>query len=74
MKPPEHERGAALLTVGITSIVLVTTWGGTEYAWTSARIMELIGIGVAALVGFALLILRQPKHRDPTSGDDGARV
>ncbi|MCW7945523.1 transporter [Streptomyces hygroscopicus] len=44
--------GAALLTVGITSIVLVTTWGGTEYAWTSARIMELTGIGVAALVGF----------------------
>ncbi|MEU3662184.1 MDR family MFS transporter [Streptomyces sp. NPDC032940] len=44
--------GAVLLTVGITAIVLVTTWGGTEYAWTSARIMELIGIGVAALVGF----------------------
>ncbi|WP_399887042.1 MDR family MFS transporter [Streptomyces sp. BBFR51] len=44
--------GAALLTVGITAIVLVTTWGGTEYAWTSARIMELIGIGVVALVGF----------------------
>jgi EmrB/QacA subfamily drug resistance transporter len=44
--------GAGLLTVGITSIVLVTTWGGTEYAWGSARIMELIGIGVAALVGF----------------------
>ncbi|MFI9611501.1 MDR family MFS transporter [Streptomyces sp. NPDC052023] len=44
--------GAALLTVGITAIVLVTTWGGTEYAWTSAVIMELIGIGVAALTGF----------------------
>ncbi len=44
--------GAALLTVGITATVLVTTWGGTEYAWTSARIMELIGIGVATLVGF----------------------
>ncbi|WP_227025871.1 MDR family MFS transporter [Streptomyces fodineus] len=44
--------GVALLTVGITSIVLVTTWGGTEYAWTSARIMELISIGVAALTGF----------------------
>ncbi|MEU4046753.1 MDR family MFS transporter [Streptomyces antibioticus] len=44
--------GAVLLTVGITSVVLVTTWGGTEYAWTSARIMELIGIGVAALIGF----------------------
>ncbi|MET8801109.1 MDR family MFS transporter [Streptomyces sp. NPDC004546] len=44
--------GVALLTVGITAIVLVTTWGGTEYAWTSARIMELTGIGVVALIGF----------------------
>jgi len=44
--------GAALLTVGITAIVLVTTWGGTEYAWSSAVIMELIALGVAALVGF----------------------
>ncbi|GAA1428083.1 MDR family MFS transporter [Streptomyces thermospinosisporus] len=44
--------GVVLLTVGITAIVLVTTWGGTEYAWTSARIMELCAIGVAALIGF----------------------
>ncbi|WP_434594363.1 MDR family MFS transporter [Streptomyces sp. A5-4] len=44
--------GAALLTVGITAIVLVTTWGGTEYAWSSAIIMELIAIGVASIVGF----------------------
>ena len=29
---------------------------------------------VVSLVGFALLVLRQPAHRDPTSGDDGARV
>ncbi|MFG3551992.1 MDR family MFS transporter [Streptomyces sp. NPDC047725] len=46
--------GALLLTLGITAIVLVTTWGGTEYAWTSARIMELSAIGVVALVGFVL--------------------
>lgn len=44
--------GAVLLTLGITAIVLVTTWGGTQYAWTSARIMELIAIGVVALIGF----------------------
>ncbi|MDX6361499.1 MAG: hypothetical protein QOC85_502, partial [Streptomyces sp.] len=50
--------GAGLLTVGITSIVLVTTWGGSEYAWGSARIMELIGIGVAALVGFLFVQTR----------------
>ncbi|MFI1567747.1 MDR family MFS transporter [Streptomyces sp. NPDC020490] len=54
--------GVGLLTVGITSIVLVTTWGGTEYAWTSARIMELIGIGVAALVGF---VFWQTKAAEP---------
>ncbi|MEU8972716.1 MDR family MFS transporter [Streptomyces monashensis] len=44
--------GVILLTVGITSIVLVTTWGGSQYAWTSARIMELIAIGVVTLGGF----------------------
>ncbi|MFJ9869419.1 MDR family MFS transporter [Streptomyces sp. NPDC101165] len=54
--------GVVLLTVGITSIVLVTTWGGTEYAWTSARIMELIGIGVAALIGF---VFWQTKAAEP---------
>ncbi len=50
--------GAALLTVGITSIVLVTTWGGSEYAWGSAVIIELIGTGVAALVGFVFVQTR----------------
>ncbi|TGB05712.1 MDR family MFS transporter [Streptomyces sp. MZ04] len=54
--------GAALLTVGITSIVLVTTWGGTEYAWDSAVIMELIGIGVASLIGFLFV---QTKAAEP---------
>jgi len=54
--------GVVLLTVGITSIVLVTTWGGTQYAWTSARIMELIGIGVASLIGF---VFWQTKAREP---------
>ena len=29
---------------------------------------------VVSLLGFALLVLRQPAHRDPTSGDDGARI
>ncbi|WP_055697757.1 MDR family MFS transporter [Streptomyces silaceus] len=47
--------GAALLTVGISALVLVTTWGGSEYAWGSAVIMELIAIGVVALIGFLLV-------------------
>ncbi|MFI9586489.1 MDR family MFS transporter [Streptomyces sp. NPDC052236] len=44
--------GAALLTVGITSIVLVTTWGGTEYAWGSAEILALIALGAVSLATF----------------------
>ncbi|MEU6993092.1 MDR family MFS transporter [Streptomyces sp. NPDC046465] len=54
--------GAALLTVGISALVLVTTWGGSEYAWSSAVIMELIAIGVASLIGF---ILVQKKAAEP---------
>ncbi|MFD8811145.1 MDR family MFS transporter [Streptomyces sp. NPDC059627] len=54
--------GAGLLTLGITSIVLVTTWGGSQYAWTSARIMELIAIGVVALIGF---VFWQTKAAEP---------
>ncbi|NUK59295.1 MDR family MFS transporter [Streptomyces lunaelactis] len=53
--------GAVLLTVGITAIVLVTTWGGTEYAWDSAVIMELIAIGVASLTGFVFSQTRVPE-------------
>ncbi|MER8068430.1 MDR family MFS transporter [Streptomyces sp. NPDC094034] len=53
--------GAALLTIGITAIVLVTTWGGTEYAWSSAMIMELIAIGVASLIGFVFVQTRVPE-------------
>ncbi|WP_251058379.1 MULTISPECIES: MDR family MFS transporter [unclassified Streptomyces] len=44
--------GAALLTIAITSTVLVTTWGGTEYAWASAEIAGLIILGIVSLVAF----------------------
>ncbi|MGI5356649.1 MDR family MFS transporter [Streptomyces sp. CA-252508] len=50
--------GAVLLTVGITAIVLVTTWGGTEYAWGSSVIVGLSALGVAALAGFLLVQTR----------------
>ncbi|WP_432445285.1 MDR family MFS transporter [Streptomyces malaysiensis] len=44
--------GAALLTVGITALVLITTWGGNEYAWGSFEIIGLGALGVLALVAF----------------------
>jgi EmrB/QacA subfamily drug resistance transporter len=44
--------GAAVLAVGATAIVLVTTWGGTQYAWGSGIIMFLILLAVASVAGF----------------------
>lgn len=44
--------GAALLTTGITAAVLVTSWGGTEYAWGSGTIIGISVLAVAALVAF----------------------
>lgn len=50
--------GAALLAVGITAIVLITTWGGNEYAWRSPQIVGLVVLAVAALAVFAVVELR----------------
>ncbi|GAA2745090.1 MDR family MFS transporter [Kitasatospora cinereorecta] len=44
--------GAVLLTVGITSMVLITTWGGHEYAWGSKQILGLAALSAASLIGF----------------------
>src|SRR5712691_443452 len=50
--------GAALLAVAATAIVLVTTWGGTQYAWGSGRIIGLGAVAVAATAAFLLVEAR----------------
>jgi EmrB/QacA subfamily drug resistance transporter len=47
--------GALLLSIGVTAIVLMTTWGGNEYAWASPQILGLVGLAVITLGGFLLL-------------------
>ena len=44
--------GTALLGTAITGLVLVTTWGGNQYAWTSVQVLALSVLTVAALVAF----------------------
>src|SRR5580693_2526336 len=39
--------GAAVIAIGATAIVLLTTWGGTQYAWGSWQIIMLAGITAA---------------------------
>jgi EmrB/QacA subfamily drug resistance transporter len=44
--------GAGLLGGAVTSIILVTTWGGTTYPWGSATILSLAAAGVLLIIAF----------------------
>lgn len=54
--------GTVLLTVWITALVLVTSWGGGEYAWGSPMI---IGLSVLTVVGFAAFVYVQGRVAEP---------
>jgi EmrB/QacA subfamily drug resistance transporter len=59
--------GAALLAVGITALVLITTWGGNEYAWRSAQILGLAALAAVSLAAFLLVERRVPEPILPLS-------
>jgi EmrB/QacA subfamily drug resistance transporter len=44
--------GSALMIVGVTSLLLVLTWGGSQYAWTSVEVLGATAVALAGLVGF----------------------
>jgi EmrB/QacA subfamily drug resistance transporter len=46
--------GGSLLAVAATSLILLATWGGTEYRWGSGQIIGLALLTVAATVGFCV--------------------
>ena len=54
--------GAAFLTAGVTSLVLLTTWGGTQYAWGSP---EIVGLGIVTLVSLALFVAVESRTAEP---------
>src|SRR5260370_7866201 len=53
--------GAGVLAVAVTAIVLLTTWGGTQYAWRSAPIISLGVLAVAATVAYLVTETRPPE-------------
>ncbi|MFF2075481.1 MDR family MFS transporter [Kitasatospora sp. NPDC058162] len=59
--------GAILLTVGITSLVLLTTWGGQQYAWGSKEILGLGALAVASLIAFCYVEQRVEEPMLPLS-------
>lgn len=54
--------GSALLVLGITALLLLTTWGGTEYAWTSPTI---IGLGITGVVALAVFLWQEQRAQEP---------
>ena len=47
--------GAALLSVATTAVILVTSWGGTQYDWDSPAIIGLALLGIVTAVWFVLV-------------------
>ncbi|WP_031069349.1 MDR family MFS transporter [Streptomyces sp. NRRL WC-3742] len=59
--------GAILLTTGITSLVLLTTWGGQQYAWGSKHIIGLGVLAAASLIAFCYVEQRVEEPMLPLS-------
>lgn len=50
--------GTTLMVVATTSLILTTTWGGTQYEWTSPTIIATSLIALVAAVAFVFVELR----------------
>jgi EmrB/QacA subfamily drug resistance transporter len=59
--------GAAVLTAGLSAIVLFTSLGGTSYAWSSPLILSLIVIAIAMIVLFPFVELHAAEPILPMS-------
>ncbi|WP_371663616.1 MFS transporter [Streptomyces sp. NBC_00280] len=54
--------GALLLAVASTCLVLLTSWGGTEYAWGSR---EILGLGAGAVLATGLFLVAERFAPEP---------
>src|SRR6202035_5449686 len=50
--------GALVLAVATTAIVLVSTWGGSQYGWASPQILALCAVAVVTVVLFIMIEAR----------------
>ncbi|MFP3463942.1 MDR family MFS transporter [Leifsonia sp. SIMBA_070] len=54
--------GTITMAVAVTSIILVASWGGTQYEWGSSMIITLI---VVAVIASAAFVLAEHKAAEP---------
>ena len=50
--------GAITLAIAATSLILMTTWGGTQYAWGSVQVIGLIVLAVLSTAAFLAIEAR----------------
>ncbi|MER7548792.1 MFS transporter [Streptomyces anulatus] len=62
VRPRLDVLGAVLLAVASTCLVLVTSWGGTEYAWGSTTIL---GLAAGAVVTTVLFVAAEHRAAEP---------
>lgn len=62
IRPRLDVLGALLLAAGSTCLVLLTSWGGTTYAWRSEMI---VGLGAGAVVSAVLFVLTEHFAAEP---------
>jgi EmrB/QacA subfamily drug resistance transporter len=53
--------GAIALAIAATSIILMTTWGGTQYAWASVQVIGLAALGLVSTAAFLAIEARAPE-------------
>jgi EmrB/QacA subfamily drug resistance transporter len=54
--------GAALLGGGVAALILLTTWGGNQYAWGS---WTIIGLGVLGVLLLAAFVWQESRAAEP---------
>jgi EmrB/QacA subfamily drug resistance transporter len=54
--------GAGLMVAGVVSLLLVTVWGGQEYAWLSP---EIVGLGAFGVLMVVLFVLQERRAAEP---------
>ena len=60
-KPKIDYAGFVLISAAVSCLVLMTTWGGNQFAWTSPTILALGAALVASLVAFVAVEARAPE-------------
>jgi len=54
--------GAALLSGGVGALIMLTTWGGSQYAWGSPTI---VGLGIAGVALLAVFVWWESRAAEP---------